>query len=288
MFSGIGTAIITPFENGVIDFKALEKLLKTQSNIDAIVLLGTTGEAPNISIEERNKLISFVKNFYPNKPLVVGAGTNSLTHTLKLIKNAEKNGADALLIVTPYYNKPTQEGLYHYYKYISEHTDLEIIIYNVPSRTGVNILPETIYNLANDCKNIVALKEANSSFDQINKVMLLKNENFKVFSGNDDTSFQFLVSGGDGVISVASNIIPNQMVEMFKLIKTGEIKKARELFYRYYPLFKALFVETNPIPVKLTLSLMGLIKNELRLPLYPAKEESRKILEKTLRECNLI
>ncbi|ABR31709.1 4-hydroxy-tetrahydrodipicolinate synthase [Thermosipho melanesiensis] len=288
MFSGIGTAIITPFKNGEIDYHALKNFLETQRMVDAIILLGTTGEAPNISIEERDKLIPFVREYFPDKPLIVGVGTNSSHHTMELVKNAEKNKADALLVVTPYYNKPTQIGLYHYYKYISEHTDLEIIIYNVPGRTGVNIAPETVYKLASDCKNITALKEANSSFDQINKVLHLKPETFKVFSGNDDISFQFLASGGNGVISVASNVIPNQMVEMYKNIISGNISNARKIFYTYYPLFKALFIETNPIPVKQALNIMGLIENELRLPLYPANKETKNILEKILKECKII
>jgi len=293
MFEGIGTAIVTPFRNGELDIESYEKLLKFQvdNHINAIIVLGTTGEAPNVSIEERSLLITKAKEICGEKvQIIVGAGSNGLSHTMELVKNAEQNGADGLLIVTPYYNKPTQKGLYEYYKYISEHTNLEIIVYNVPSRTGVNILPETVYKIASDCKNVKALKEANSSFEQINKdLLLLKTiKDFKVFSGNDDTAFQLLVSGGDGVISVASNVIPWQMVQMFKAIKNGKIEEARKIHFSYYQLFKNLFVETNPIPVKAALYLMGFINNDLRLPLIPASESTLKILNETLKGCGII
>lgn len=293
MFEGIGTAIVTPFKGGKLDIESYEKLLNFQINnqINAIIVLGTTGEAPNISLDEREILIKKAKEVSGNKAqVIVGAGSNGINHTIELIKNAEKNGADGLLIVTPYYNKPTQNGLYEYYKYISEHTDLEIIVYNVPSRTGINILPETVYKIASDCKNVKALKEANSSFEQINKDLLLLKElkDFKIFSGNDDTAFQLLVSGGDGVISVASNVIPLQMVQMFNFIKNGEIEKARNIHFSYYKLFKNLFIETNPIPVKAALSIMGFINNELRLPLVPASESTMKIITETLKGCGVI
>ncbi|RDI92812.1 dihydrodipicolinate synthase [Thermosipho africanus Ob7] len=293
MFEGIGTAIVTPFKGGKLDIESYEKLLNFQINnqINAIIVLGTTGEAPNISLDEREILIKKAKEVSGNKAqVIVGAGSNGINHTIELIKNAEKNGADGLLIVTPYYNKPTQNGLYEYYKYISEHTDLEIIVYNVPSRTGINILPETVYKIASDCKNVKALKEANSSFEQINKDLLLLKElkDFKIFSGNDDTAFQLLVSGGDGVISVASNVIPLQMVQMFNFIKNGEIEKARNIHFSYYKLFKNLFIETNPIPVKAALSIMEFINNELRLPLVPASESTMKIITETLKGCGVI
>lgn len=293
MFEGIGTAIVTPFKEGKLDIESYEKLLNFQINnqINAIIVLGTTGEAPNISLDEREILIKKAKEVSGNKAqVIVGAGSNGINHTIELIKNAEKNGADGLLIVTPYYNKPTQNGLYKYYKYISEHTDLEIIVYNVPSRTGINILPETVYKIASDCKNVKALKEANSSFEQINKDLLLLKElkDFKIFSGNDDTAFQLLVSGGDGVISVASNVIPLQMVQMFNFIKNGEIEKARNIHFSYYKLFKNLFIETNPITVKAALSIMGFINNELRLPLVPASESTMKIITETLKGCGVI
>ena len=293
MFEGIGTAIVTPFKGGKLDIESYEKLLNFQINnqINAIIVLGTTGEAPNISLDEREILIKKAKEVSGNKAqVIVGAGSNGINHTIELIKNAEKNGADGLLIVTPYYNKPTQNGLYEYYKYISEHTDLEIIVYNVPSRTGINILPETVYKIASDCKNVKALKEANSSFEQINKDLLLLKElkDFKIFSGNDDTAFQLLVSGGDGVISVASNVIPLQMVQMFNFIKNGEIEKARNIHFSYYKLFKNLFIETNLIPVKAALSIMEFINNELRLPLVPASESTMKIITETLKGCGVI
>ncbi|SHH38980.1 4-hydroxy-tetrahydrodipicolinate synthase [Thermosipho atlanticus] len=293
MFEGIGTAIVTPFKDGKLDIEAFEKLLKFQidNHIQAIVVLGTTGEAPNINLKEREVLISKAKEICDGKAkIIVGAGSNGINHTMELVKNAEQYDVDGLLIVTPYYNKPTQNGLYEYYKYISEHTDLEIIIYNVPGRTGINILPETVYKIANDCKNVKALKEANSSFEQINKDLLLLKQidNFKIFSGNDDTAFQLLASGGHGIISVASNIIPWQMVQMFNAIKEGNIEKAREIHFTYYQLFKSLFVETNPIPVKAALFLMGFINNELRLPLVPASELTLKTINETLRGCGII
>ncbi|MBO8160018.1 MAG: 4-hydroxy-tetrahydrodipicolinate synthase [Thermosipho sp. (in: Bacteria)] len=293
MFEGIGTAIVTPFKDGKLDIKAFEKLIQFQinNNVNAIIVLGTTGESPNINMEERNILIQKAKEFSNGKvQIIVGAGSNGINHTMELIKDAEENEADGLLIVTPYYNKPTQNGLYEYYKYISEHTDLEIIVYNVPSRTGVNILPETVYKLATDCKNIKGLKEANPSFTQINEdLKLLKEiEDFKIFSGNDDIAFQLLASGGDGVISVASNIIPWQMTEMYYALKTGNIETARKIHSTYYNLFKNLFIETNPIPVKAALNIMGYIENELRLPLVPASETTMKIINDTLKGCGII
>ncbi|QTA38783.1 4-hydroxy-tetrahydrodipicolinate synthase [Thermosipho ferrireducens] len=294
MFRGIGTAIVTPFKNGELDMKSYENLLKFQieNGIKAIIVLGTTGEAPNIEMFERIKLIEKAIEICEGKAdVIVGAGTNSLNHTMELVKNAEKMGVNGLLIVTPYYNKPTQRGLYEYYKYISQHTDLDIIVYNVPGRTGVNILPETVYQIASECKNVKALKEANSNINQINEdIKLLKEnlENFKVYSGNDDSAFQLLCTGGDGVISVASNVIPAAMVKMFNEIKEGNIKRALEIHMKYLPLFKNLFIETNPIPVKAALSLMGLIDNELRLPLVPASENTIDILKKTLKGCDVI
>ncbi|PLV60250.1 4-hydroxy-tetrahydrodipicolinate synthase [Thermotoga sp. KOL6] len=294
MFRGVGTAIVTPFKNGEIDFEAYEKLVNYQleGGINALIVLGTTGEAPTVSDTEREKLILKTLELVNGRiPVIVGAGTNSTEKTLKLVKQAEDLGANGVLVVTPYYNKPTQEGLYQHYKYISERTDLKIIVYNVPGRTGVNVLPETTARIAAELKNVVGIKEANGDIDQIDRTVSLAKSarsDFMVWSGNDDRAFYLLCAGGDGVISVASNVAPKQIVNLCSEFFNGNLEKSREIHRKFRPLMKALFVETNPIPVKAALYLMGFIENELRLPLVPASEKTMELLRGTLKECGLL
>jgi len=294
MFRGVGTAIVTPFKNGEIDFKAYEKLLNFQleNGVDSLIVLGTTGEAPTVEDGEREKLISKSLEIVNNKiPVIVGAGTNSTKKTLHLIKQAEKLGVAGVLLVTPYYNKPTQNGLYEHYKYISERTNLKIIVYNVPGRTGVNILPETMARLVEDCENIVGLKEAVADMTQIDKVIRLTKEikdEFMVYSGNDDLAFHLMCSGGDGVISVASNIIPREMAQMCDYLFSENLSEAKKIHHKFFTLMKALFIETNPIPVKTALWLMGFIENEFRLPMVRATQSTIETLKKVLRECGLL
>ncbi len=294
MFDGMCTAIVTPFKNGYIDFIAYENLINLQleNNVKALVVLGTTGEAPNINLSERTELIKFTKKIVNNKiPIIIGAGTNSTQKTLELVKNAEECGADAVLLVTPYYNKPTQEGLFHHYKYIAENTKLKIILYNVPGRTGVNMQPETVLKLARNFNNIIGLKEANSDINHIDKtISLLKSEipNFKIYSGNDDRTFYFLCAGADGVISVASNIIPHSVAQLCDSIFKNDIKNAAQLHFKLLPIFKGLFIETNPIPVKTALYILGYIENEFRLPLVKASDTTFNFIKDLLKKEGLL
>lgn len=294
MFKGVATALITPFSEGEVDYKSFEKFIQWQieKGVDALLVLGTTGEAPSISEEERKELVSFaVKLVNGRVPLIVGTGTNSTEKTLKMTLQAQDLGADGALIVTPYYNKPVQEGLYQHYAYIAKRVEIPIIIYNVPSRTGVNILPETVIRLAADFKNIVGVKEASGNMAQIDSLLLkLKGvrDDFFVWSGNDDQAFHLMCSGGHGVISVLSNVVPDLAATMCKKTLEGNLEEARELHLKLFPLMKALFVETNPIPVKFGVSLLGMCKNELRLPLVPASEKTRELIESTMKELGVL
>ncbi|HCZ06200.1 MAG: 4-hydroxy-tetrahydrodipicolinate synthase [Thermotogota bacterium] len=294
MFKGVATALITPFSEGAVDYKSFEKFIQWQieKGVDALLVLGTTGEAPSISEEERKELVSFaVKLVNGRVPLIVGTGTNSTEKTLKMTLQAQDLGADGALIVTPYYNKPVQEGLYQHYAYIAKRVEIPIIIYNVPSRTGVNILPETVVRLAADFKNIVGVKEASGNMAQIDLLLLkLKGvrDDFLVWSGNDDQAFHLMCSGGHGVISVLSNVVPDLTAMMCKKTLEGNLEEARELHLKLFPLMKALFVETNPIPVKFGVSLLGMCKNELRLPLVPASEKTRELVESTMKELGVL
>ncbi len=292
MFRGVGTAIVTPFKDGKIDFKSYDRLLKFQidNGVSAIFVLGTTGESPTVELDESAKLIGrTVELCHDRAEVIAGAGTNSTKKTLELVKHAEMHGANGVLVVTPYYNKPTQKGLYEHYKYISERTSLNIVIYNVPGRTGVNILPETVYKIASDCKNVRGLKEANIDINQVDMDMLALRSinNFRIYSGNDDSAFHLLCSGGDGVVSVASNVIPKEMSQMCKFIFDGEVEKAREIHLRFFNFFKALFVESNPIPVKAALGIKGFIKDELRLPLVMASDKTIEILKDAMKRSGI-
>ncbi len=292
MFRGVGTAIVTPFRGGEIDFESYERLIKFQidNGVSAIFVLGTTGESPTVEPEESAKLIDKTVELCDGRvEIIVGAGTNSTKKTLELVKSAERRGVDGVLVVTPYYNKPTQKGLYEHYKYIAERTSLNIVIYNVPGRTGVNILPETVYKIASDCKNVKGLKEANTDVNQVDMdILALRELDFRIYSGNDDSAFHLLCSGGDGVVSVASNVIPKEMSQMCKFVFDGEIERAREIHLRFFNLFKALFVESNPIPVKAALEMKGFIKNELRLPLVNANEKTIEILKDSMRRSGIM
>lgn len=277
VFTGVGTAIVTPFKNGEVDYEAYRSLVSWQldAGVAAIVVAGTTGEGATLTIEERNRLTELTKELCAGRAqVIVGTGTNDTRKSLELSLEAQRHGADAVLVVTPYYNKPTQDGLYAHYRYLSERLDVPIVIYNVPSRTGVNIAPETVAKLASDCKNIVAIKEANPDVAQADEIYRLTGGSFYIYSGNDDRAFHMICAGARGVISVASNVVPHEMVKLVAHLLNGELTQARELHMRLLRLFKMLFVETNPIPVKAMLHLMGKIENELRLPLVPASEST--------------
>ena len=286
---GCGTALITPFRDGAVDYEAFRSLVKRQikCGIDFLVPLGTTGETPCLSLEERIEILRISKQECQGRPVIVGGGTNSLEGTLASMRELEPYGPDAFLIVVPYYNKPTQEGMYRYFRAVAESTSKPIILYNVPGRTGANMQSDTVIRLAKDCPNVVAVKEASGSFAQASAILREAPEDFSVLSGDDMLTLPFMAAGASGIISVASNIVPMDMARLAHLCLNGDFSQARKLHHKLSPLFKACFVESNPIPAKAALSQMGLIRNELRLPLVPASEQTEKLLAEVLKALAL-
>lgn len=282
MFNGTGTALITPFnEDYSIDYKSLNLLCDYQisGGVDAIIILGTTGESPVINDSEREKLIAeSVQMIDGRVKVIIGTGTNDTKMVIKYNKMAEKYNADAVLIVNPYYNKSTQAGLVEHYKFISEQTNLPIILYNVPSRTSMNLLPETILKIHDECKNVVAVKEASGDISQIAKLCAMKPETLNVFSGNDDQTLPIMALGGSGIISVLSNIYPKQVSDLTKAVFENNFNSALRIHNQYLRMMNLLFYESNPIPVKYLASLKGLCKNILRLPLVKATPLLEKLL----------
>ncbi|MCK5848382.1 MAG: 4-hydroxy-tetrahydrodipicolinate synthase [Caldisericia bacterium] len=286
LFSGVGTAIVTPFlEDGSIDFESLSIILKQQrqAKIDACILLGTTGECPVITSEERKQLIIFVKEQLHNEmPIILGTGSNNPNHVLEFNKQGEQLGVDGFLIVNPYYNKSTQKGLVDYYSYIAKETSLPIIIYNVPSRTGMNILPDTILEIHKQAPNICYVKEASGNISQINSLISKMPPSLKLYSGNDDQTLPILAIGGSGVISVSSNVIPTEMKELTNAFFSGDLVKAQQINNKLNSILESLFIETNPSPVKYAMSTLGYCKNILRRPLVPIEESTQIILRNEL------
>lgn len=287
--SGCGTALVTPFRNGEVDRQAFAALVDRQVNagIDFLVPLGTTGETPCLEDDERIEVLEIAKAHAGGKKILVGGGTNSLRHTLRSMKTLGQYGADAFLIVVPYYNKPGQEGMYQYFKAVAEASDKPIVLYNVPGRTGANMTAETTLRLA-EVENIVAVKEASGNYAQISEIIRNAPEGFAVLSGNDDETLSLMSTGAHGVISVASNVAPVQMMALVNALKAGRMEDARKLHYQLMPLFKNCFIESNPVPAKAAMAAMGLMQNELRLPLVPATEKTYDIMAGTLRELGLI
>ena len=279
---GCGTALFTPFKNGKLDEAAFAATVRRQveAGIHFLVPLGTTGETPCLSVAERKRVLELTRENAPGKPLLVGGGTNSLTATLESM--AQLPDADAFLIVVPYYNKPNQTGIYEYFKAVAGSTEKPVVIYNVPSRTGANIQAETTLRLAEEIPNIIAVKEASSNYAQISQIVRCKPAGFSVLSGNDDETLSLMATGADGIISVAANIAPREMVEMVEALQKDDMVKARALHHRLFPLFKACFVEPNPIPGKAAMARLGLMANELRLPLVPATPKTEELMAKVL------
>ncbi len=281
IFEGSCTALITPFKKGRIDFNKLENMLEFQiaSGVDALLLLGTTGEASTITPDERTEILNFSKKIINGRvKFLAGTGSNNTRTARDLTMQAKKIGVDGVLIVTPYYNKCTQKGIIEHYKTIANCVDVPIILYNVPSRTGVNIKPETAKELSK-ITNIVGIKEANSDLEHITEMINMLQNEMAVYSGNDDLNFEFLASKGQGIISVTGNIFPDLTSLMCNLFKKGEVVEAYNIHKKLQGVNKALFLETNPIPVKFASSKMELCENELRLPLTPLdKEFENKIL----------
>ena len=287
---GAITAIVTPFKDGRFDEKVYEELIEWQikEGIHGIVPCGTTGEASTLDYDEHYRVIEVaVKVVNRRVPVIAGTGSNSTTETIEITEKAKQLGADAALIVTPYYNKPSQEGLYRHYKAVAEAVDIPIVLYNVPGRTSVNLLPSTVARLA-ELRNIVALKEATGDMKQVSEIIRLCGDKISVVSGDDFTTLTLLALGGRGVISVSSNVAPRLVAEMFNAWDKGDIKKAREIHYRLEPLNAAMFIETNPIPVKTALAMMGKIAEDFRMPLCEMSKANRERLEGVLRSMGLI
>ncbi len=290
MFKGSMVAIVTPFKNGKVDEKALGDLIEfhIKSGTDVIVPCGTTGESATLSHEEHHRVVELtVKTVNKRVPVVAGAGSNSTTETIDLSKYAQKAGADGILLITPYYNKPTQEGLYRHFSHVAESVDIPIVLYNVPGRTSVNMLPPTVARLR-EKKNIVGIKEATGDMKQVSEVIRLCGRDFDVLSGDDFTTFPMLALGGVGAISVTANIAPADCAAMFDAFFAGKTDEARRLHYKLEPLHGPMFIETNPIPVKTALALMGRISEEFRLPLCPMAEANKEKLKKALKDYGLL
>jgi 4-hydroxy-tetrahydrodipicolinate synthase len=290
MFEGTTVAIVTPFKNGKLDRKALKGLVEFQikNGTKAIVPCGTTGEASTLSYEEHEAVIDIVIETAKGRvPVIAGTGSNNTSEAIELTKYAKKAGADASLVVTPYYNKPTQEGLYRHYRTLAEAVDLPMVLYNVPGRTGVNLLPATVARLA-EVKNIVAVKEASGNLGQVCEILRAVPKDFTVLSGDDGLFLPMLSLGAKGVISVASNVAPRLMTDLYEAWVAGEAKKAADIHMKLWPLLDVLFVETNPIPVKTAVAMMGLISEEFRLPLCPMGADNRKKLAKVLSGLKLV
>jgi len=290
MFKGAIVALVTPFENGRIDEQALRELIEFQieNGTDGIVPCGTTGESATLSHEEHDRVIEIAIDAAKKRvPVIAGTGSNSTAEALRLTKHAYEAGADGVLVVVPYYNRPSQEGLYQHYKLLAESIPIPIIPYNIPSRTGVNILPETVARLSK-IDNIVGIKEASGSLKQMNDVIQLCDDSFSVLSGDDFFTLPLLTLGGKGVISVISNVAPSDMAGLVDAFEAGDMRKARALHNKMVPLIDVLFIETNPTPVKAALALMGKIQNDVRLPLYRMTEANQDKLRRVMQNYGLI
>jgi 4-hydroxy-tetrahydrodipicolinate synthase len=284
MFSGAFTALVTPFRNGAVDEEALEALVEfqIQQGINGLVPCGTTGESPTLSEEEDRLVIETVVRVAAGRvPVVAGTGSNSTDMAIKYTKMAEEAGADGSLQVSPYYNKPTQEGLYRHFATIAESTSLPLILYNIPGRTSVEISAATLARLA-EVPNIVGVKESTLSMNMTSDIRHLSGEEFVILSGDDPMTLPVMALGGSGVISVASNIAPAAVSEMVAALNAADLARGRELHYRLLPLFRALFIETNPIPVKAAASLLGLCSDEVRLPLVSMSGENLRTLQEVM------
>ncbi len=292
MFKGAITAIVTPFkENGDLDLESLRKLVDFQikNKIDGIVPCGTTGESPTLDYEEHHKVIEIVIDAAKGKaPVIAGTGSNSTREAIEMTKKAAEAGADASLQVCPYYNKPTQEGLYRHFSAIAKAVDIPIIIYNIQGRTAVNLETSTLARLAKEHSNIIGVKEASGNVAQMMEVVNELPKSFTVLSGDDNLALPLMALGGKGVISVASNIIPNEMHELTELALNGDFESAGKLHYQLLPLFKGIFIETNPIPIKAALAMKGMIKEVYRLPMCEMKPENKEKLRQILKDLKIV
>jgi 4-hydroxy-tetrahydrodipicolinate synthase len=290
MFKGSIVAMVTPFKDGMVDEECYREHIEflIEGGSSAIVPCGTTGESATLSMEEHTRVVDIaVEAANKRVPVIAGTGGNSTHEAIELTEHAKKAGADATLQVTPYYNKPTQEGLYQHFKAIAKAAPLPQVLYNVPGRTSVNMLPETVARLA-ELPEVVAIKEASGDLVQMAEIVRLVGDKVTLLSGDDNVILPVLGIGGKGVISVVANIIPRDTADVIEAWEDGNFDRAKELFYRLFPLCQAMFYETNPIPVKTSLALMGKISEEMRLPLVPMSSANRERLQKALKEYGLI
>jgi 4-hydroxy-tetrahydrodipicolinate synthase len=290
MFTGSMVALVTPFKEGKVDWQSLDALLNfhIQNGTSGIVPCGTTGESATLDHKEHHEVIErVIKAVNKRIPVIAGTGSNSTAEAVALTKGAEKAGADGALMISPYYNRPTQEGIYQHYKKIASEVGIPIIVYNIPGRTGSKIEPETLARLA-EIKNVAGVKEATGSVDQAIDVIRLCGDNLAVYSGEDSLTFSLMALGGKGVISTVANIVPKEMSELTDACLEGKWERGRDLQLKLIPLIRSVFLETNPIPIKTALALMGKCGGELRLPLTPMSEGNLKTLRKTMTDFALL
>jgi 4-hydroxy-tetrahydrodipicolinate synthase len=291
IFTGSFVALVTPFRQGKVDEAKLRELveLHTANGTDGIVPCGTTGESPTLSHDEHKRVIELVADAARKRlKILAGTGSNSTSEAISLTKHAEKAGADAVLVVNPYYNKPTQEGLYRHFRAVAESVAIPNIVYNIQSRTAVNIETATMSRLVKDVPNIKGVKEASGSLDQMSQVIAACGPGFSVLSGDDNLTLPLMAIGGHGVISVIANIVPRETADMVHAALEGDIKRARELHYRLFPLARAAFLETNPIPIKEAMAMAGMLEPEFRLPMCRMSDANRETLRGILRQYGLV
>ena len=290
MFSGSMVALVTPFKDGKVDWQSLEALVEFHINngTHGIVPCGTTGESATLSHQEHDEVIkAMVKAVHKRVPVIAGTGSNSTDEAVRLTREAEKSGADGALMISPYYNRPTQEGIFQHYKKVASEVGIPIIVYNIPGRTGSKIEPETLARMS-EIKNIAGVKEATGSVDQAIDVIRLCGDNLAVYSGEDTLTFSLMTLGGKGVISTVANIVPKEMSQLAEACLKGDWEKGRDLQFKLIPLIHAVFIETNPIPIKTALAQMGKCTGELRLPLTPMFEGNVKKLRQAMTEFGLL
>jgi 4-hydroxy-tetrahydrodipicolinate synthase len=291
IFTGSFVALVTPFRNGKVDEATLRELVEMHaaSGTDGLVPCGTTGESPTLSHDEHKRVVEVVVEAARKRmKILAGTGSNSTSEAIELTRHAEKAGADGALVVNPYYNKPTQEGLYRHFRAVAESVALPIVVYNIQSRTAVNIETATMSRLVKDVKNVRGVKEASGSLDQMSQVIAACGPGFSVLSGDDNLTLPLMAVGGHGVISVIANILPRETADMVHAALENDIKRARELHYRLFPMARAAFLETNPIPIKEAMAMAGMLEPEFRLPMCRMSEANREVLRGIIRQYGLV
>jgi len=290
-FQGSFVALVTPFRNGQVDEAKLRELveLHVANGTDGLIPCGTTGESPTLRHDEHRRVVELVVEAARMRiPVIAGTGSNSTREAIDLTKHAERAGASGALVVNPYYNKPTQEGLYQHFRAVADAVSIPIIAYNIQSRTAINVETATLARLARDCHNIVGVKEASGSLDQMSQVIAACGPNFSVLSGDDNLTLPLLAIGGHGVVSVIANIVPREVADMVHAALDGDFKRAREVHYRLFPLARAAFLETNPIPIKEAMAIAGMLEPEFRLPMCRMSDTNRETLRAVLRQYALV